>query len=363
MSLQNPLVDLLLNPDIARQLSLDEWTRVVALGRQLGLLGRLHYLFISNELTHACPDNVLMHTKSAWTEAEKQRESLIWESQRLHAQVSDSLEFVVLKGGAYALAGLPNSFGRTVSDIDLLVPVSQLDQAEVLLFINGWVLSKQDSYDDYYYRQWMHELPPFLNQETGMTLDLHHNIRPIVARDKVDPTPILFSKDVKQGVNIPCLEDLFIHSATHLFSEGEFTRVLRDLLDLVELLKTLNEKDPLLKNLQQRADNFNLRRDVAMALFFCTSIANVELATEIHHFIERFRPKGLRWWGLKWAYNRMFFRPTISNQTLPDKTAGVVLFLRSHLIKMPLYLLIPHLLWKCYKMAINNNSTTETKII
>ncbi len=44
---------------------------------------------------------------------------------------------------------------------------------------------KSDPYDDLYYRQWMHELPPLVHGERGRMVDVHHTILPLTAR----PTP------------------------------------------------------------------------------------------------------------------------------------------------------------------------------
>lgn len=357
------LAKLMLCPESATTLSPEDWQGLVGLGRQLGLLGRLYYILQSSDLIDAIPERVLVHLKSAWVDSEKQRMSLIWESSRLVSQFSEEgRSFLVLKGAAYAVAGLPNSFGRIVSDIDLLVSKSDLGDAETLLFANGWTLGRHDSYDDYYYRQWMHELPPFVNHKTGITLDLHHNIRPIIARDKVDPTNIMRDYQSVQGVRVPCLEDLFIHSATHLFSEGEFNRVLRDLFDLTDMLTLLAERDPDLLNLRQRACEFNLARDTSMAMFFCAAIGRTKMSQSGQGFVEKYRPRGLRWWTLKWAYSRVFKSPAINQQRLAEKFAALVLFLRSHLIKMPLHVLLPHLIWKGYKRLMKETSQPKNKV-
>ena len=51
--------------------------------------------------------------------------------------------------------------------------------AEQLLLHAGWSHMKADEYDQHYYREWMHELPPLQHKERGTVVDLHHGILPV----------------------------------------------------------------------------------------------------------------------------------------------------------------------------------------
>ena len=47
----------------------------------------------------------------------------------------------------------------------LLAERGGLKDAEEMLLAAGWEWVKEDAYDDAYYRQWMHELPPMIHTE------------------------------------------------------------------------------------------------------------------------------------------------------------------------------------------------------
>src|SRR5207237_2847119 len=98
-----------------------------------------------------------------------------WEVNRIERALAEVPgKVVLLKGAAYVMAELPNSPGRMVSDIDILVEKEKLSAAEQAFLRHGWQSKTKDEYDDYYYRAWMHELPPLFHAARGSMLDIHH---------------------------------------------------------------------------------------------------------------------------------------------------------------------------------------------
>ena len=77
--------------------------------------------------------------------------------------------WLLLKGGGYVAAGLPPGTGRRVADIDVLVPRADLARVEQLLRDHGWEFPDLDPYDERYYREWMHELPPLIQRNKSIT--------------------------------------------------------------------------------------------------------------------------------------------------------------------------------------------------
>ena len=113
--------------------------------------------------------------------------------------------------------------------------------------LHGWATRHRDPYDVRYYRQWMHELPPMMNRRRGTVIDVHHNILPRTARDTPDARAVdrrIVTRLPIDPLRVlePC--DLVIHSATHLFHEGELRNGLRDLLDLQSLISEFCEREP-----------------------------------------------------------------------------------------------------------------------
>ena len=91
-----------------------------------------------------------------------------------------------MKGCAYLLAGLPHAEGRQFADVDLLVPESRLGEVEARLRDNGWQTAELTPYDERYYREWTHELPPLTHAERDVEVDLHHNVQMRTSRLKPD---------------------------------------------------------------------------------------------------------------------------------------------------------------------------------
>ena len=81
------------------------------------------------------------------------------------------------------------------------------------------------SYDQRYYRQWMHELPPLQHLDRGTSLDVHHTILPPTADSRIDARKLwehIVDVPGFEGVHVLCRADMVLHSATHLFHEGEW---------------------------------------------------------------------------------------------------------------------------------------------
>jgi hypothetical protein len=144
---------------------------------------------------------------------------------------------LLMKGAAYIVTNKANAKGRLISDIDILVEKDQLSEIESRLQANGWQAKELDDYDEKYYRDWSHELPPYFHLETGVTLDIHHNLLPGSAGKTIDIKRIF--KD-KQATDTPlfALDDrhLILHSAIHLLLNDDIEKGLRDCLDLHQML-------------------------------------------------------------------------------------------------------------------------------
>ncbi len=184
---------------------------------------------------------------------------------------------MLLKGAAYMLAELPVGRGRLITDIDILVPHQRIDEVERAFNKFGWESSHVNSYNDRYYRKWGHEIPPLTNRKRGTTLDVHHNILPPTAGPNVNAR-LLFDKliEVKPGIFTLSWQDMVIHSATHLFHEGEFHHGLRDLWDLDRMLRDFPGRDPQFwEGLVSRARELELQVSLFHGLSLCaTGIRN-----------------------------------------------------------------------------------------
>ena len=134
--------------------------------------------------------------QSALVIADSRARLALWELDRIACELRDqlNLDLIAMKGCTYLLLDLPNARGRIFADVDLMLPEDVLEDVEVRLNQHGWRTQKLTPYDDNYYREWTHELPPLVHVEREVEIDLHHNILPRTARLKPDADKMLSAK-------------------------------------------------------------------------------------------------------------------------------------------------------------------------
>ena len=338
------------------------WDRVVRQAASAGLLGRLGALARQDGIEVVLPNSVRRHMQAMLTLSEQQSRAVRWELVQLSITLAE-LEgpVVLLKGAAYAAAGLPPAAGRVFSDIDILVSKSQIGATEAALMLGGWNSNHHDEYDQRYFRQWMHELPPMTHIRRQTVLDLHHNILPETARIRTRPDLILAAARPLDGFprfSIPDLLDQVLHSATHLFHEGEWEHGLRDLADLDALLRTYGRDAMFWNSLIDRAVQLNLGKPLFYGLRYCQRLFATPLP---HGLLERCPgrpgPAGI-------VFMDILFLPAFATAhfTLRTWLSGIAtlsLYVRSHWLRMPLHLLLPHLIRKSWKRRVEKLFTPE----
>ena len=176
------LVRLLADP--ARVGEVRDWTSLIALARAESLIGSLACRLEGLDL----PARVEALLEAARRDGESARVQALWESEMARRALAPlGVPVILLKGTAYAAAGLDAGRGRSIGDLDILVERPALADVERALLAAGWEWVKEDSYDDLYYRRWMHELPPLIHRERDRMIDVHHTILPLTARPKPLP--------------------------------------------------------------------------------------------------------------------------------------------------------------------------------
>jgi len=279
--------------------------------------------------------------RNALLRAEHDHRMLQFEMNRLeHALTKSDIEPIVLKGGAYVALRKKAGNGRRVSDLDILVDEDQLVEVETLLKEAGWETEEttDNPYDQSYYREHMHELPPLRHRKRGTIIDIHHRLLPRTARYNVDVNAMRKMAVPLEGVRLKTFNDvdLFIHSAVHAFGDGSFDAPARSLVELSMLYEELSEEDQ--KHLPQRASDVGAAIPVSVALWAIGCFFSIKNALTQGHHLMKFR----RHYILRWA---------IKSKTLTGRLstlAKAFLYIRSHYLRMPLYLLIPHLTRKAF---------------
>ncbi len=326
-----------------------DWEILIRQARASGLLERLAVLSLDKKYFSA-PDYVVRHLESAKVFYASQQRILFWELHFLDDIFKQlQMPLVLLKGSAYAATGLNASIGRVFNDIDILVPEHELDRVKNALAWHGWVSEAMDAYDQRYYKRWMHELPPMRHIERNTSLDVHHNIVPKTCRLCPDAEKLLDKIVQVPGTGYWTLqaEDMILHSASHLFLGGEFDRGLRDLSDIDLLLRQFSQNNSdFYPGLVERGQELGLQQPLFYALNYCHRVLNTPIPKETLALSSAINKT------TKKIEDFIFIRGlTPDHPSCNDRWTGLarfVLYIRSHWLKMPLYLLMPHLLRKSW---------------
>ncbi len=360
------LLRVLINPGQLARLNINQWQLLLAQAKASRLVGRLYYLVVRERVE--IPEYAAWHLRSAYKLAERQRQQATREVAEINqALASQDVSFTLLKGAAYIVKGLPCCFGRIFSDIDILVARSEIEKVERYLRFYDWVQTKVDDYDEQYYRTWMHEIPPLRHAKRGTVLDVHHNILPLTNKDMPDFSR--FKMDAVSVANVGEVQvlsntDLCIHTAVHLFTESEFHHGLRDISDFDMLLRHFQENDAdFVQALLDRALFLGLFDYVRLAvryahLVFGTPIANVEFAV----LQAKYPLLGML---QDFCYINIFTPNHASCRTWRYGLSAWLLYWRGHLLRMPLRLLVPHLLrktWMHARDALTKDETAQLEI-
>jgi hypothetical protein len=190
------------------------------------------------DLLVSFPMVVQGHLKNALIMAQRQADHLKYEVSLL----SDSIKTVTpqclyLKGAAYCLANMTVSKGRLFSDIDVLVPKECLDKIEKSLLFKGWLSKPINDYDERYYREWAHEIPPLVQSRRGTVVDIHHNLVPPISGKAPDINAFLSQTMHVNGVTVLKPHAMLLHSCIHLIFNETFKQAHRDLYDISSIIK------------------------------------------------------------------------------------------------------------------------------
>jgi hypothetical protein len=280
--------------------------------------------------------------------ARRQAIAVRWEVGCIQAALSDvGSPITLLKGAAYLMAGLPHAVGRIFSDVDILVPKRAVAEVESALMLSGWQHGEVTAYDQRYYRKWMHEIPPMTHVRRGTTIDVHHTILPDTARIKVN-TPALFEGITPlsdhPGVFVLAPVDMLLHSATHLFHEGEFENGLRDLFDLDGLLRHFGKAPGFWTALVPRAITLGLTRPLFYALRYTRWWLNTPVPQDVMAMAQdAAQAPAWRQPLMDACYSHVLRPMHPSSELALSGLARVALYARSHWLRMPLHLLTLHL--------------------
>ncbi|MEH3041588.1 MAG: nucleotidyltransferase family protein [Sphingomonas paucimobilis] len=323
----------LADPARAEALSAGQWNALIAAARAEQLIGSVATWLNGIDMPTAAV-RIMTDTRAS---AEQGRVAALWEAEAARRALAPlGVPVVLLKGTAFVAAGLDAGRGRSIGDLDILVPRDRLDAVEAALLAAGWEWVKPDPYDDAYYRRWMHELPPLIHRERDRMIDVHHTILPPTARPKPDAAALIADATrMENGLFVLSPEDMVIHAAAHLFADGDLQGGLRNLWDIDRLVREFVDRDAeFVASLRERAALHDLSDTVARAL---------RLARRIYG-----TPGG----GAPVMSDAPFARRLLARDgwgRLSHKGTEFGFYVRSHWLRMPPVMLARHLWTKFRK--------------
>ena len=313
------LVAALADPATVEGLGTDDWTALLTVARAELLLGSLAVRLDGLPV----PDDVAAILADARAIAEHGRRVALWEAEMARRALAPlGVPVVLLKGTAFVAAGLKAGQGRSIGDLDILVPRAAIDAVEAALLDAGWEWVKPDPYDDAYYRRWMHELPPLIHRERDRMIDVHHTILPLTARPRPDAAKMIADAvPLGNGLSVLSPADMIVHAAAHLFADGDLAGGLRNLWDVRCLIEEFGAT-----GLSERAAVHELSRETARAVRLAVTLSGEPVSTVFADRIYLRRLLARDGWGRP-------IRPL----------TRLAFYIRSHWLRMPPALLARHL--------------------
>lgn len=356
------LRQVLAEPSLLERLPPQELDFALRVARRGNVLGYLAARLQRDGLLNRLPLEAADQLESTLVHAEASTRLALWELNRILSALADGppLDVVVLKGCAYALAGLPNHRGRSFADVDLLFAEADLKEAERRLLRRGWRSTKLTPYDQHYYRVWTHELPPISHPQRGVEADLHHNILPRTSRLRPQAAKLLadaqpLPANALYGIPAGRLKrlsdaDLVLHTMTHLFYDSDFADRLRDLADVDLLLRHFAADDEAFyERVARRAVELDLARPAFYALYFSVRwLATPVPAAALDAARASGAPPKPVLVLMAWLIERAIFPRHPDKPSRVAALARTALYMRSHWIKMPPFLLSRHLTYKLF---------------
>ncbi len=284
------------------------------------------------------PPSVAHILADATEGAAQERRAALWEAEMARRALAGlGVPVVLLKGTAFVAAGLDAGRGRSIGDLDILVPRDALPAVERALIDAGWEWVKADAYDDDYYRRWMHELPPLIHRTRDRMIDVHHTILPPTARPTPDAAALIADAvPLAGGLSMLSPADMIVHAAAHLFADGDLAGGLRNLWDIDRLLREF-DADDFWETLATRAARHQLDAPVRRAVRLAGDLYGTQV------------PRG---WGGHARGDGLYRRRLLARDgwgRQPYAVTRLGFYVRSHWLRMPPAMLARHLWTKATK--------------
>jgi hypothetical protein len=154
--------------------------------------------------------------------------------------------------------------------------------------------------------------------------------------------------DGHEGLRVFAPADLVLHSAVHLFYDGELDHGARDLVDIHRLLLHFGATPSFWDQLPARARELELTRPLFYALRYAARLLHTPIPEQTMAAVQPFRPNRL----LLALMDQLFGRALLpTHPSCADRLTGsarFLLYIRANWLRMPPLLLARHLFHKAF---------------
>ena len=348
------LLRAILDPRTLESLDAPHWERLLSCARRNAVLAYLAERAATAGIFDDLPEYARSALLAAKMSAARLAQLARWELDRVHRALRPAgVPIIALKGIAYILRGMPHASTRVLADIDIMVPRDRIVDAERELTTMGWQGTNLDPYDQRYYREWSHEIPPLLYPGRLLEVDVHHTICPPLSRLRPDPDRFWARSQASGEDEIRLLSpvDSILHAVVHLFFDSDFNGRFRDLLDLHELLAAFAAGEAFWQELLSEARQQGLGRPLYYAFESLHRVLGTNIPQDVMDDVAQFKPSPIvdRWMTPTLA---TVLTPADPEQWPPAYRGRLwLLYVRSLWTRMPVHLLVPHLIRKSVRRA------------
>lgn len=317
--------------------------------RAANLLSIFAHKVKRNDLLDKLPENFHSHIRSNINYSERQQYQVGIEIDRINLLLKGAgVTPVFLKGAAYNIEKAASLEGRTMSDIDILVSSSEIKKTEKSLLSLGWQAKELSNYDEKYYREFAHEIPPMFDPISGTTLDIHHNLYLPVSGKAPDESLLRQNIIVSSENKLVFKKHMqALHACVHLYWNEDVSSSLRDLYDFTCLCnESASEQfwDAIIKTAKNMHLSPLLYDVICLSEFFFQLHCPLETKTQLRSHLTLFQR--VRQSITRFVMKRALVPDTRACSSISLQTCRFLAYLRGHLLKMPIYVLVPHLLKK-----------------
>ncbi|GAA0857943.1 nucleotidyltransferase family protein [Aliiglaciecola litoralis] len=343
------IFELLLKPQVGLNYTLKQWQEMLFVLREAKLVASLYNSAMRHNCYQAYPDFIQQHLNSACVYAQRQALQIRFEAVELCKLLEEiDVTAIFLKGAGYTLRDSINSRGRICSDLDLLVNKQDIARAEAHLKLKRWKSQHLTDYDEQYYRQWAHEIPPLIHINRSTVVDMHHNLYPPISGRAVDIACFISSREKTQsGCFVLDPASTVMHSIIHMFANEDSSSWTRDLLDITLLVDEFQDSG-FWQQLIHLAKQTKFEFEFISCLHALAHYSAIEFPIEVANYMKQRNLTG----SDRWLVENVII-PAIAPEhdhvvTKRIAFAKMMVYLRGHWIKMPAAILCKHFAVKTF---------------